>query len=496
MSVDNNVSPGSQSAAQYRDDDDRFPTRYRVRFRFAKLSDANQLKNSPESWRPNNYIKNIVASEIADNVLYIYTNCPTAYSLLLHNQGASAQKSGKSGNEGPCGEHCARTCNRDPRCIHCGEDHAAWQCDSEAAPPDVIAMREVAKRYQGMKPQWYQFHLDCRAISSITPPSLPLANTKKGTNTNKQPTGPVKTGPTREDTTQLTIVEMFHGQTQCNLFPKPPTPVRNDTPVPSGLTSEAFNPVLLSGPPSVMGQSKETAALGNTDVPMAADQLACSADQTSSTIGVTSREPSQLASSTERVAQKHSLPSVDHESDATVDKLKKPAAKKRRTEKTEGCSAESMPAKKRGRGRPPGSKNKTKLKDTPCTQLPFTPRPTPGNSSPSSAPLSSSCLESVHAATLLPDLTLSLSPPQEPTRSGLVLALARVDKSTEPSCIVQEPTIKCHALISKEAVSPRAMPAIVKGHDEPQGPQSPVAPLNPLGFNTCKILRKQTGTIH
>ncbi|KAI1736121.1 hypothetical protein F4680DRAFT_452355 [Xylaria scruposa] len=639
--------PHSQSATQYRDDPVMFPTLYRVRFRFAKLSDANQLKHSPESWRPNNYIENIVASEIADDVLYIYTNCPTAYSLLLDNQGASVrsklryqlslredpyvvrlagfqpkdrfcrrlenseliqiQSDNRLGSKirkiwkrrsmwfvdflsyndacqvvdkqaafelrslkvecficygphmqiqcptpnrrrcGKCsltftteGEHCARTCDRDPRCIHCGEDHAAWQCDSEAAPSDVIAMREKAKGYQGMIPQWYQFHLQRRAISSITPPSLPLASTKKGTNKNKRPTGPVKTGPIREDTTQLTIVEMLRAQPrQRKSSLKPATPVRDDTPVPSGLTSESFNPVLPPGLPSVMGQSEETAALGNTDEPMAADQLACSADQKSSTIGMTSREPSRLAGSTRRVAQKHRLSSLDRGSDATVDKLKKPAAKKRRTKKTEGGSAESTPAKKRGRGRPPGSKNKTKLKDTPCTQLPFTPRPTPRGSSPSSAPVSSSCPEPVHAATLLANLTLSLSPPQsstiesrplsslsplvssserslldpasrptpasrappsdgEPTRtrSGLVPASTRVDESIEPSRIVQEPTIKCHALISKEAVSPRAMPAIVKGHDEPQGPRSPVVPSHPLGFDTGKILRKQTGTIH
>ncbi|KAI0106457.1 hypothetical protein GGR51DRAFT_517740 [Nemania sp. FL0031] len=570
----------SQSATQYRDDPDMFPTLYRVRFRFAKLSDANQLKNSPDFWKPNNYIKNIVASEIANDVLYIYTNCPTAYSLLLGYRGAfvrsklcyqlslredsyivrlagfqpkhqfcrqlgnseliQIQSDNRLGSKilkiwkqrsmwfvdflsysdacevvnkqtfivqqqtcrtsafelrslkiecficygphmqmqcptpnrrrcGKCsltfateGEHCVRTCNRDPRCIHCGGDHAAWQCDSEAVPPDVIAMREKAKRYQGMNPPWYQFHLQRRAASSITPPSLPLTNTKKGTNKDKQPTGPVKTGPIKEDTTQLTIVEMLHAQPrQRESSLKLATPGRDDTPVPSGLTSESFNPVLPPGLPSMMGRSEETTALGNTDEPMAADQLACSTDQKSSTIGMTSREPSQLAGSTRRVAQKRRLSGLD--------------------DKSEGGSAESTPAKKRGRGRPPGSKNKTKLQDTPCTQLPFTSRPTPRDSSPASRPMPA-----------------SWAPPSdgEPTRSGFVSASTRVDKSTEPSRVVQEPTIKCHALISKEAVSPRAMPAIVKGHDEPQGPRSPVAPPHSLGYDIRRVLRKPTGTIH
>lgn len=58
-----------------------------------------------------------------------------------------------------------------PKCVHCGEGHAAWACSSENVPSDVKAMRAKVEHYRGRKPNWYDAYVESVARPDPSAPA-------------------------------------------------------------------------------------------------------------------------------------------------------------------------------------------------------------------------------------------------------------------------------------------------------------------------------------
>ncbi|KAI1123562.1 hypothetical protein F5Y10DRAFT_269980 [Nemania abortiva] len=300
------------------------------------------------------------------------------------------------------GDHDQKTCENEPRCIHCSEGHSHWKCTSDKCPEDVKRARDKARHFRKQNPRWYE---EYRELTGPRLSHVPAPSKKAGGKRTGQRQESKFVGESKSKTVQMNIVFMFRNQKASRTSTPPTASMARTEPSPSPLPSSAPSSAPLqetdvaattatatTAAAAAAAVHNATACLQGADV-AAATSTALSTPRTDAVRGATPippetgsvnvaacqgvREPSpspcvastSSPTSVGDTADPSSIapPSADSVTKRTrvlepetapVDPGSSQPSAKRRNTGAQSLSTEVVTKKRRGR--PPGSKNKPK----------------------------------------------------------------------------------------------------------------------------------------